>query len=304
MDPAGVAVPIVVNLLAGLEDVPLVSADWLEERLDRPDVRPIEIDSNTGRGNLRPYRDGHLPGAVRWDWRRALWHRTDRQFPTPREMGERLGAIGIRETDTVVLVSDRAQWATYAYWVLAMAGVPNVRILDEVQPRWLEQGRPTSRSIPQFEPVAFEPAPANPAIRVGRRDVRSLLDDPNRLLLDARSPEEYRGERVKPPEAPFDHGAQRWGRIPGARHVWYREFLHDDDRYRDVEEIAERFARLGVDVERETREIVTYCRMSHRGSFLWFVLTFLLGYEDVKVYDGSWTEWGSIVGYPVETDHD
>lgn len=291
-----------MSTLTDLDGTPLVSADWMEDRLDDPTVRVIEIDSDTSFGDMQPYSDGHIPGAVRWEWRSALWHRTDRKFPGPREMAERLGAIGIDETDTIVIASDRAQWATYAYWVMTMSGIENVRVLDVVQPMWVAQGRPTSRSLPRFETVEYDPGSPVSDHRVGRRNVREHLDDDGRLLLDGRSLEEYRGERVKPPHAPVDHGAQRWGHIPGATHAWYREFLHDDDRYRSIDDIAEAFSLLGIDIETESREIVTYCRLSHRGSFLWFVLHHLLGYDDVKVYDGSWTEWGSIVGYPVEVE--
>ena len=285
-----------------IHDSPLVPADWLEERLGRPDVRVIEIESETRPEEFLDYRDGHVPGAVRWKWRQALWHPTDREYAPPETMAERLGNVGISAEDTIVIVSDRAQWATYAYWVLNMVGVEDVRILDVVHQRWVEEDRPLARSVPRFEPVEFEPGEPDYSSRVGRRDVREHLDDPDRLLLDARSPEEYRGERVKPPGAPFDFGATRWGRIPGATHQWYRELLHEDDRYRSIEELQEVFARNGIDLATEDREIVTYCRMSHRASFLWFVLTHLLGYEDVRVYDGSWTEWGSIVGYPVEVE--
>lgn len=289
-------------MVGDLHDSPLVPADWLEERLRDPSIRVIEIDSGTRPEEFRDYRNGHIPGAARWQWRDQLWHATDREFPSPETMAERLGRIGISEDDTIVLVSDRAQWATYAYWVLTMVGVENVRVLDVVHQRWVEADRPLSRSVPRHESVDFEPNRADYSNRVGRHDVLEHLDDPGRLLVDGRSPEEYRGNRVKPPDAPVDHGAQRWGRIPSARHLWYRELLHEDDRYRDVEEIRDVFVRTGIDPDEESRDIVTYCRLSHRGSFLWFVLTHLLEYDDVRVYDGSWTEWGSIVGYPVETD--
>ncbi|MFB6129762.1 MAG: sulfurtransferase [Salinigranum sp.] len=282
-----------------IHDSPLTPADWLESRLDDPSVRVIEIDSDT-RGELIDYLEGHIPKAVRWHWREMLWHDTDREFPTPEEMAARLGNEGISEDDTIVLVSDRAQFATYAYWVFTMCGIQNVRILDIVHQTWVAEDRPLSRTIPRFEETEYVPGTGDQTPRVGRRNVRDNLDNPDRLLLDARNPEEYTGERVKPYGAPVDHGAHRWGRIPGAKHMFYREFLHDDDRYRTVEEMQEAFRREGIDLDEETREIVTYCRSSHRASFVWFLLTHLLDYDDVKVYDGSWTEWGSIVGYPVE----
>ena len=273
---------------------PLVSAAWLGERLGSPGVRVIEVASvNDGVA----YREGHIPGAVWWYWKAALWHDTDREFPTPEAMGRRLGRIGVTPETTVVLYGDPVQYGTYAFWVLSMCGHPDVRIVDGAKTKWRAERRPLSTETPRAAPVPYRPRPGDTASRVGRDDVRAGLGRPGRLLLDARSPEEYRGERVMPPPF-FDHGAERTGRIPGAVHLYYRELLNEDDTFKRPEELESVLRARGASPDRG--DIVAYCRLSHRATLVWFAMRHLLGYENVRVYDGSWTEWGSIVGYPIE----
>lgn len=241
-------------------DSPLVSAAWLAERLGAPGVRVIEVASaNDAAG----YREGHVPGAVWWYWKAALWHDTDREFPAPETMG----------------------------------GHPDVRLLDGAKTRWRADGRPLATEAPPVTPVPYRPRPGDTASRVGRDDVRAGLGRPGRLLLDARSLEEYRGERVMPPPF-FDHGAERTGRIPGAVHLYYRELLNADDTFKRPEELRAVLLARGASADRG--DIVAYCRLSHRAALAWFAMRHLLGYKNVRVYDGSWTEWGSIVGFPVE----
>ncbi len=271
----------------------LVSGGWLAQRLESPDIRVVEVASAA---DETAYRAGHIPGAVRWHWKTALWHETDREFPSPETMAARLGAIGVTPRTTLVLYGDPVQYGTYAFWVLTMCGHPDVRLLDGARTRWAADGRPLSVDRPQPAPVGYPAQAPDMSARVGRDDVRAGLSRPGRLLLDARSPEEYRGERVMPPPF-FDHGAERAGRIPGAVHLYFRDLLHADDTFKAPEELEAALRARGAAPD---REIVTYCRLSHRGTLLWFAMRYLLGYRNVRVYDGSWTEWGSIVGYPVE----
>jgi len=161
------------------------------------------------------------------------------------------------------------------------------------------EGRPLARTVPRFAPVAY-PAPTEEAsMRVGRRNVRDNLKSPRRLLLDVRSPEEYKGERVSDYSFPVDHGAQRNGRIPGAVHLYYRDMLNEDDSFKSPETLRSTLAAAGIAPEKFD-DVVCYCRLSHRATIAWVALSRVLGHGNIKIYDGSWTEWGSIVGYPIE----
>ncbi len=274
---------------------PLVSTQWLEDHLDDPDIRVIEVsataDANTSIG-------GHIPGAARVFWKDFCWHATDREFATPEEMAERLSVFGVRPETSLVLCGDPVQYGTYAYWTLTMAGHRNLKLLDGALTKWALEGRKTSVDTGLFERTRYRPGAADRSTRVGRDDVLAGLGRESRLLLDVRSPEEYSGERVMPPPG-FDHGAERKGRIPGAVHLYYLDLLNDDDTFKSPEEMLAMFSAIGATADKPA-EIVAYCRLSHRATLAWFAMTRILGFENVRIYDGSWTEWGSIVGYPVE----
>jgi thiosulfate/3-mercaptopyruvate sulfurtransferase len=272
----------------------LVSGAWLAAHLDDHDLRILEVSATPDDAE---YRQGHIPGALRWYWKDALWHATDREFPSPQEMASRLGQSGVAPDTTLVVYGSPVQYGTYAFWVLTMAGHRDLRLLDGSRKRWIADGRPFSTDIPTYAPVDYPAGIPDLASRVGREDVRSRLGQPGRILLDVRSPEEYRGERVSPPPG-FDHGAERKGHIPGAVHLHFRDFLHDDDTFKSPQQLRARLREVGIGPETEA-EIVTYCRLSHRATLVWFALSYILGYRRVRVYDGSWTEWGSIVGFPI-----
>lgn len=273
----------------------LVESDWLAARLDDPGVRILEI-SYANDDSF--YREGHLPDAIWRYWKDALWHATDRQFPAPEEMARRLGAAGITEKTTIVLCGDPIQFGTYAFWVLKMCGHADVRILNGGKKKWAAEGKPLTQEIPDFSSAAYQAGEEDFSFRVGRDDVRAHLGSAERLLLDVRSDEEYSGERVMPPPN-FDHGAERTGHIPGAVHLFYGNLFNEDDTFKTPGELKKALSGVGADPEK-IGEIVVYCRLSHRATLAWFSMHHLLGYENVKVYDGSWTEWGSIVGFPIE----
>ncbi len=276
-------------------DSPLVSSGWLVQRLHDPSVRVIEVSWDPDPAG---YHAGHIPGAVWWWWKEALWDDNDREFATPAQMARRLQRIGVAPATTLVIYGDPVQFGAYAFWVLSMCGHPHLRLLNGGKTAWTKEGRPLSKETPQFQPAAYAEQAGDRSSRVGRDDVRAHLHDQGRLLLDVRSAEEYRGERVSPPPS-FDHGAERSGRIPGAVHLFFRELLHADDTFRTAAELRSRFQSVGLSGD-DPRELVAYCRLSHRATLAWFALTFLLGYDSAKVYDGSWSEWGSIVGFPIE----
>jgi thiosulfate/3-mercaptopyruvate sulfurtransferase len=273
----------------------LVSVDELAARLGEPGLAVLEVAFEP---SDCAFREAHVPGS-RWAWWKALlWHETDRRFPEPETLAARLGAMGVRGDDTLVLVGDPIQFATYAFWVLHMLGRRDVLLLDGGRARWLSAAYPVERGGPR--PVALAdhpPGEADLSASIGRAGVLESLGG-ERVILDFRTLEEYAGERVSPASAPIDHGAERKGRIPGARHLYYERLLAGDGTFRTPVELAAAFADAGVHPD---DEVIAYCRLSHRASLGWFALTQLLGHEHVRVYDGSWTEWGSIVGMPIES---
>ena len=179
-----------------------------------------------------------------------------------------------------------------------MCGHPDLRILDGGKVRWTAEKRFVSKKTQIFEPVSYPPQRGDKGSRIGRDELRARLWIPGRLLLDVRSPEEYRGERVMPAPG-FDHGAERKGRIPGSVHLYYRDLLNDDDTFKEPDALRSLFEEKKAAPGGAT-DIVTYCRLGHRATLAWFAMRHILEYENARVYDGSWTEWGSIVGFPVE----
>jgi len=273
----------------------LVSPSWLLERLDDPAIIVLEISSDP---EAKAYLKGHIPGAIFSFWKDLLWHETDREFVSSSELSSRLGEIGVSTDSTLVICGDPVQYGTYALWVMTMAGVKDVRILDGSRTRWINDGNPLETEGLSREPIDNGSLDPSIATRIGRDEVLQKINNPDTVLLDVRSPEEYRGERVSPPGG-FDHGAERKGRIPGAVHLFFRELLNDDDTFISKEKLERKFSEVGVKKSSE-KDIVSYCRLSHRATLSWFAMSEILGIEKAQIYDGSWTEWGSIVGFPIE----
>lgn len=271
----------------------LVDPQWIADNLDNPKVRLIQLSSMR---NPNAYAEGHIPGAIHWPWMESLWHPEMRDFVRPRDLAERMGRSGIRRDSTVVFYSEQIQYAAYAFWVCTLRGYDHIRIMNGNSSRWVKEGRPTSQEIPDVTPVECPAPPVDESARIGRDGILAGLNHTNRVLLDMRSSEEYNGLRVSPPWFAVDHGATRKGHIPGAKHIFYGDLLDEDERFKPLTALRKVFVRAGATPD---KEIVTYCRLSHRASMTWFILRYLLGYPRVKVYDGSWTEWGSIVGVPI-----
>jgi thiosulfate/3-mercaptopyruvate sulfurtransferase len=274
----------------------LVRPEELVPQLGRPGLAVLEVAFDPSDG---PFREAHVPGS-RWaHWKALLWHETDRRFPEPETMAARLGELGIGGDDELVLVGDPVQFGAYAHWVLHMLGRDSC-VLDGGRARWTTGGFPVEAGEPVAEPTEHAPFAREPdfAPLIGRDGVLAALGS-DVVILDFRSPEEYRGERVAPVTAPFDHGAERRGRIPGARSLHVDLLLAEDGTLLPADRLREAFRAAGL---RAGGEAIAYCRLSHRASLGWFVLRELLGHDRVRVYDGSWTEWGSIVGVPVERE--
>jgi thiosulfate/3-mercaptopyruvate sulfurtransferase len=275
---------------------PIVSTKWLAERLLDPSIKIIEVSAK--QSDEASYGKEHIPGAINFWWKDLCWHETDRQFVTPEQLAQRLGDVGISDKDRLVLYGEPVQYGTYAFWALTMAGHPNLMVLDGGRGKWMTENFPTTISVPENKTAEYEIQASNEWMRLGRDNVRDNLTKGGRFLLDVRSPEEYSGERVME-HGQFDHGAERGGRIPGAKHLFFKDLINDDDTFKSAEELKAKFNEVGADPTK-VDEIAVYCRLSHRASLAWTAMTYILGYEGVKIYDGSWTEWGSIVGFPVE----
>ncbi|MDB5865765.1 MAG: Sulfurtransferase [Betaproteobacteria bacterium] len=274
----------------------LVDPAWLEQHLDDPDVVVIEI-AGMGQEQMPAYKAGHIAGALGWDWKAMLWDSHARDFPTPGEFARRLGAAGIGNDTTVVFYGEPVQFGIYAWWAFTYCGHRNVKVLDGARQRWQTDGRAlTGDASAPREAVAYAPVSRNENMRMGRDEVLAALRDSTRVILDGRSAEEYRGERVGAPGNP-DTGALRYGRIPGAKHLMFEELLNADKSFKPREAMQATVEARGAAAD---KGVIAYCRMSHRATVLYFALTQLLGYDNVRVYDGSWTEWGNLVGVPVE----
>lgn len=276
----------------------LVSTTWLAAHLTDPSVRVAEIAPEP---QQQGYQNGHIAGALGWYWKDYFWDPLAREFPSPQQAAARLAAQGIGEGTTLVLYSARVQFAAYGYWVLShLCGHSDTRILDGGRGKWLAEGRPVSNAEPSVTPASYRPARPgrDDSTRIGRDALLARLRSPGTAILDARSAEEYAGRRVKPAPGP-DHGAQRAGHIPNAVHLPASRLLGPDGCVRPTAELDRLFRAAGAAPD-QACEVITYCRLGHRASLAWFTMTQLLGWQHVRVYDGSWTEWGSCVGMPVE----
>ena len=273
----------------------LVNPAWVHRHRNDPKVKLIEI-AGLGQDDMQAYKGGHVPGAVCWKWKEMLWDSHRRDFPEPQEFARRCGAAGIANDTTVVFYGEPVQFGVYAWWAFRYCGHTKVKVLDGARAGWQAAGRPL---VPD-EPPAAAPASYSPVKRVERmrihRDKVLKAIGGETVILDGRSHEEYRGERVGGPGGP-DVGAMRYGRIPGAKHLFFEDLLDAKKAFKPVEELQRLVAATGAAPD---KDIIAYCRLSHRATVLQFVLTQLLGYKHVKVYDGSWTEWGNLVNVPVE----
>ena len=276
----------------GYEKPVLVTTDWLAEHGADGVVVVAEVDENPDL-----YEEGHIPGAVVLHWR------DDLQDPVRRDLVERadferlLGERGIGNDTTVVLYGDKNNWfAAYAYWYLKIYGHADVRILDGGRQKWIDEGRELTTAAPAVQPATYTAQERDESIRVYRDDVLAGLGRDGRTLVDVRSPQEYAGELLAPPGYEQE-GASRGGHIPTAQSVPWAQAVRDDGTFKPAGELRELYGGKGVTPD---KEVLAYCRIGERSAHTWFVLRELLGYENVRNYDGSWTEWGNLVDVPIE----
>ncbi|MEO7350234.1 MAG: sulfurtransferase [Terrimesophilobacter sp.] len=270
----------------------LVSTEWLSVNLDRPGL--VVVESNE---DVLLYNTGHIPGAVKLDWFTELNDPVERDFLNSRAFAELAGSKGISRESTVVLYGDKSNWwATYALWVFTLFGHEDVRILDGGRAKWIAEGRAMTRELPSPPPTDYPVVERNDADhRAYREQVLAHFGEP---LVDVRSPEEYSGERTEIPGYPSE-GSLRGGHIPSAASVPWARAADDDSTFKSREDLeAIYLEEIGL---KENDDVIAYCRIGERSSHSWFVLKYLLGFEKVRNYDGSWTEWGSSVRVPIAT---
>ena len=268
----------------------LVSGEWLEQHLGTEGLVVVESDED-----VLLYETGHIPGAVKIDWHTDLNDPVQRDYVTGEQFAALLGSRGIARDTTVVIYGDKSNWwAAYALWVFTLFGHEDVRLLDGGRDKWIAEGRPITTDAPAITPAEYPVVERrDDAIRAFKDDVLAHLGNP---LIDVRSPEEFSGERTTAPAYP-EEGALRAGHIPTALNVPWARAAAEDGSFKPVSELDEIYrAQAGL---RDGDSVIAYCRIGERSSHTWFVLTHLLGFEGVRNYDGSWTEWGSAVRVPI-----
>jgi thiosulfate/3-mercaptopyruvate sulfurtransferase len=268
----------------------LVETEWVQEHLDDDSIRIVEVDENPAL-----YAEAHIPGAVGFDWKLDLQDQLRRDFLGPDDFAALLGARGISGDHTIVLYGDRNNWfAAYTYWYLKYYGHQRVLLLNGPREKWIAEGRPATAELPSHPAASFAAGPGDPTIRARRDEVLAAIDG-SAKLVDVRSPAEYSGELISPPGYEQE-GAQRSGHIPGAASVPWASAVQEDGTFKSREALEELYGAKGV---LGGEPIIAYCRIGERSAHTWFVLHELLGRDSVKNYDGSWTEWGSLVGVPI-----
>jgi thiosulfate/3-mercaptopyruvate sulfurtransferase len=269
----------------------LVETDWLESAVEDPGIRVIEVDEDT-----EAYEKGHIKGSVGWNWSTDLHAQVGRDYVDKPELSALLSRSGVGPDTTVILYGGNNNWfAAYAYWILKLRGFDNVKLLNGGRKKWELESRELTQDVPSHEPTSLAISGAE------RRDIRALRDDVLGKLgaaafVDVRSPEEFRGEKLAPDHLPQEQ-AQVPGHISGAANVPWAKAANEDGTFKSADELKALYEAEGVTSD---KEVIAYCRIGERSSHTWFALQELLGYPNVKNYDGSWTEYGSLVGVPVE----
>jgi thiosulfate/3-mercaptopyruvate sulfurtransferase len=270
----------------------LVSTQWVADRLSDPKVRLIEVDVDTS-----AYDQGHIAGAVGWNWQTQLQDNVRRDLIDKPTLEKLLGDAGVAADTTVVLYGDNNNWfAAYAFWQLKYYGVRDVRLMNGGRKKWAEEKRPLTTDAPKIAPTTYKATGPDESLRARKEDVFAVIEKKKTgALVDVRSVDEFTGKIIAPPG--MSETAQRAGHIPGAANIPWSQAANEDGTFKSVEQLKALYEGKGVANGDQT---IAYCRIGERSSHTWFVLKYLLGYDNVKNYDGSWTEWGNLVGAPIE----
>jgi thiosulfate/3-mercaptopyruvate sulfurtransferase len=270
----------------------LVETDWLEQHLGDSNLAVVEVDEDT-----TAYEKGHVPGAIAINWATELHDHPRRDFVSGEQLARLLGKRGIASDDTIILYSGNNNWfAAYAYWLFKYRGIENVKLLNGGRKKWELESRSLSDDVPGPGAATFQIGNEQPDIRVFRDEVVRRATSGDGSWVDVRSPEEFRGELLAPPHLPQEQ-AQVPGHIPGAANITWSKAVNEDGTFKSADELTKLYGDEGITPD---KDVIAYCRIGERSSHSWFVLKELLGFERVRNYDGSWTEYGSLVGVPVE----
>lgn len=269
----------------------LVSTEWVAQHANDPKVRVVEVDVDTG-----SYKEGHVPGAAGWNWTTQLADTTRRDILSTEQFEALMREAGISNDTTVVLYGDNNNWfAAWAFWQMKMYGHKDVRIMNGGRKKWLAEGREVTAETPTPAPGQYRASAPDNALRSYLGQVQVALAERSHAMVDVRSPQEFTGEILAPPGLP--ETCQRGGHIPHARNIPWGKAVNEDGTFKSMDELRALYGAEGID---GSRPVIAYCRIGERSSHTWFVLKYLLGFDKVSNYDGSWTEWGNLVGAPVE----
>ncbi|MDX1370928.1 MAG: sulfurtransferase [Nitrososphaeraceae archaeon] len=271
----------------------LVDTKWVEEHINDNNVRIAEVDYDPKTN----YFLGHIPNSVLFDWKNDINDPTTRNILSKESCLNLLQKSGINQDTTIVLYGDFNNWfAAFAFWVFEYYGIKNLKIMNGGRKKWLEEDRPISKEVPTFPTGNITPSEPNTSLRAFLDQVKESLKSEKTVRVDVRSPQEFSGQITAPPEYPTEH-AQRGGHIPGSANIPWGKAVKEDGTFKSAEELNDLYKSQGITPD---KEVITYCRIGERSSHTWFVLKHLLGYKDVKNYDGSWTEWGNMIANPIE----
>jgi thiosulfate/3-mercaptopyruvate sulfurtransferase len=273
----------------------LVETEWVAQNLTRPNTRFVEVDVDTS-----AYKQGHIPGAVGWNWQKDTQDQVCRDIPSPEDFEALMERSGISNDTTVILYGDNNNWfAAYTLWLMQYYGHNDVRLMNGGRQKWLAEGRALTTDTPPVQPGRYEIDGMKEQLRALRPFVEQSVGQAGRAMVDVRSPAEFSGELLAPANLPQE-GSQRGGHIPGAANIPWATAVAADGTYKSRSELEQIYG--GKEITGD-KQIITYCRIGERSSHTWFALKYLLGYPDVRNYDGSWTEWGSAIGVPVEKSY-